>query len=553
MGSGAGPVFTDSRRPSVDKVPAPGPSNALKLHGRSRDVPSPQELQRQADEWLTWLRREAGRRGWIPIRCGRARLDVLDALRSQMELNNALVLGGRDQPPRSWRAPAYRVKSFVERHLAMPRNVPTLEQPKVLAIPRQPGHLHDLIPVARALRREHGVETVFALVDRQLLNEVSRAGFCSVGLHTFSTPSPAERFRIYGLAGHLAGLPASCASFGAEEAARLAASSLDVLRALGPRVGDVSRAVQCLLVRLEPLAVVVGNPYTLEGRTAALTAGQMSIPTVALEHGTIFPRSPRWYECPADLVCVWGQPSQRALESSGVSSERIRITGAPRFDDIFGTFDGAYRPEGVLVASSGPGDQVSLDDHMRFIDLIYAAAARLPNSRWTIKLHPKDKEQYYLRDGRLGTERVRIVRGEKAKTGVEIFEFLRSAAVLITVASSTALDAMSVGVPVVSVAVGATAEGLAHVEFLSRGCTRRVSSTKALAKEVRDALAGLRHQETELAAKAYAAEHFANRGNAGSVVAAQIMQIRSERRRSPKVSQFDAGAENCVRGEARES
>ena len=489
---------------------------------------TPQELQRRADSWLQSVRRELGDGGRIA--CGRVTFEPLDGLRAILELTNARLLGGGRPAAVTPRDLLYRVKSFIDRHTLPARALPRAK-PTLLALPRQAGHLHDILPVARALRL-HERYALFGVVDPQLIPDIEASGHEAVGLHAVAGAHPSERWTAYRFSHSLLDTAARLSS---PDTQILAASTARTVRRHLPRALEVGRAVERLVERHNLSLVLVGNPYTMEGRTAALVARQLGVPSVGLEHGTIFPNSPRWSECPVDLMCVWGEPSAQALATCGVPRERIAVTGAPRLDEVVHSAAGVRDRHEILVASSGAGDQVSLEEHRAFIQAVFAAAEAVPDSRWVVKLHPKDKEEYYTRDGRLGTDRISVVRGKPRRKGLDIFDYLHRAAALVTIASSTALDAMLVDVPVITVGVGASVEGLRKVEFLQRGCTRAVRDADSLAQEVRDALRGVRHEETCRAARAYADRHFANRGQAAAATAARIEEvidgIRSTKRR----------------------
>jgi hypothetical protein len=274
-----------------------------------------------------------------------------------------------------------------------------------------------------------------------------------------------------------------------------------------------------------PVAMLAGNPYTLEGRTAALVARQLGVPSAAMEHGTIFADSPVWYECPVDLVCAWGQPSRRALLSNGLSESQIRVSGAPRYDEVFrSSLDPADR-KFILVATSGPGDQVNLDQHRHFIRALFEAAATAPEISWVVKLHPKDREELYRAPDGSAPSNIAVTRAEVGPQGLGIFGYLREARALLTVTSSCALDAMAVGVPVITFDVWAEGQTPRGIEFLHRGCTRHVRLASDLATEARRAWCGKEDEPTRAAAETYSAEHFVNRGDAARAVAKELAEL----------------------------
>jgi hypothetical protein len=404
----------------------------------------------------------------------------------------------------------------------------------VVAMPITGLHLADMLPEARALR-ERGVETFFALIDGRFTAQIAREGFPHAGLlhHRF-----ADAVRWAAAVPLVARLEAQGETLSRtllelDEVERrvLLSTTRDALRESIPVASALAAAAQALLGSLKPDLIRVGNPYTLEGRVPARVAQFAGIPTAVVEHGAIFPNDPKWQDCPASLVCAWGQPSRRALLSNGVPESHIAITGSPRFDAVFQTYGTSQRrpspDDGILVVASGPGDQTRLEHHYAFIRILHAAADATPNLRWRVKLHPKDSADFYSRpEG----SRLEIVHADKNRHGQQIFELLGTARAAVTERSSAAIDAMALGVPVITVNVWPEGKGITGIEFLERGCTRMVRTGEELAREARRAWAGELEPHSDAAAKTYAAEHLANPGQAAHSVATAMLGLMEQRR-----------------------
>src|SRR6185295_10672802 len=198
----------------------------------------------------------------------------------------------------------------------------------------------DVLPVAIELRARHGLDTVFALADEALAAPIARAGFRALPLDHFVGPDLlAVHRQARAAAERVAALTADVEqrAFAGLDAVESAALARSTRRVFGECVLDlvsVTHALARLLDELRPLAVIAGNPYTLEGRVAALLAKARAVPTAALEHGSIFPDDPIWQECRVDRVCAWGEASRRALLTCGVAEESIAVTGSPRIDQV---------------------------------------------------------------------------------------------------------------------------------------------------------------------------------------------------------------------------
>jgi hypothetical protein len=167
----------------------------------------------------------------------------------------------------------------------------------------------------------------------------------------------------------------------------------------------------------------------------------------------------------------------------------------------------------VLVATSGAGDKVSMEEHLRFIDVLFAAARSLPEQRFVVKLHRKDRESLYSRSAR--PRNLELVGVDRSRFGDDIYDYLQRARVLVTVQSTSAIDAMAVGVPVIAVDI-AGQDRRAGVEFLR--FTRSATSLAELVAALRGD--GLVEDDDDV--RAYVRRHFAHLGRAAEVAAALL-------------------------------
>jgi hypothetical protein len=549
-------------------------------------LPPSIHFQRRANEWLMSLRAAAPNLGLPLLGCGRAQIDVFDALRSLLNLSNGAALADlslaraaadsvpsgkltireehvgadfldsiaalstsdariqvvpREKPFMPWqrlRVFAYTVRTKATRRFGLAQSHFADDGTKILAVPRMSGHVSDILPVARALRENHGIETVFAVVNRELQSLVRAAGFATVPLRTDSTyngirlsDTPAGfRNRLKSL---LAQRLAHDDLLDPLENQTLLRRTQRTVIGHFPYLCEIAAASASLIEHINPSLVLVGNPYTLEGRTAAVISRGYGVPTAAIEHGSIFPDDPIWQECPIDIVCAWGNPSKRALLTCGVDQQRIAVTGAPRFDSVFSSAlkdsrENQAARDCILVTTSGPGDQVSLSLHQKFVEILHAAVELTPDIKWIVKLHRKDREEFYRYRNRPSHPRISLVRGERSCDGLEIFEYLRRARGAVTICSSSALDAMAVRVPVITVDVWFPAPRLHGVEFLEIGCTRRVANAKELAEAAQSVWHGEKHPADDVAEQ-YASDHFVNRGKGAQTVAEVFADLTQQR------------------------
>lgn len=539
-------------------------------------MPPSIHFQRRANEWLTSLRAAAPNLGLPLLDCGRAKLDVFDALRSLLNLTNGAALAdlslaraavdsiasgkltireehvgadfldsiapfaasngriqliSREKPLLPWqklREFAYNVRTKATRRFRLTHSQFADAGTKVLAIPRMSGHVSDILPVARALRKNHGIETIFAVVNRELQSLVRSAGFATVPLRTDSTYNGIPLSETP--AGFTRRLKLLCDQRLSQDSLLDPLENQTLLRQTQHTVighlsylCEIAAASASLIERMNPSLVVVGNPYTLEGRTAAVISRGYGVPTAAIEHGSIFPDDPIWQECPIDRICAWGNPSKRALLTCGVDQRCIAVTGAPRFDSVFSSALNDSREnqparDCILVTTSGPGDQISLSLHQKFVEILHAAVEMTPEIEWIVKLHKKDREEFYRYKNQPSHPRISLVRGDNSCDGLEIFNYLQRARGAVTICSSSALDAMAVRVPVITVDVWHPAPRLQGVEFLELDCTRRVVNAQELAQAAQSIWQGEKHPADNVADQ-YASDHFVNRGKGAETVA----------------------------------
>ena len=359
----------------------------------------------------------------------------------------ALLNMGEPRPKR-WKEELRRVAFLGKRVLCLASSKPAAASPSrsifALVLPRLANHLADLAPLGHELiRRGHSV----VMASRSLFPELSRLGFAP---DLLEDTAPWETVRellaesVSGLMNHVRLEPLGNTSSSAVQAVFIR-TALECL----PQIVSYRRAIRDRLKRVRPALAVIGNPNAMEGAVAAVEARRAGISSIALQHGTVLRDDPAWWRCPADHVLAWGEDGRRNLISSGVGVEAVHTVGCLRLDSIEAAE--GRRGDEVLVASSGAGHQVGIDEQRAFISTVYEAASRTPALRWKIKLHPKDDIALYRREAARWPASISLVTAVPNHKGTDIFEHLSSAGVLVTIASTAALDAIAVRVPVVAV------------------------------------------------------------------------------------------------------
>lgn len=419
-----------------------------------------------------------------------------------------LAILNADAPRPGWRESA-RKAAYLARKAARfvierPMRVGGGDDPAfALVLPRLANHLVDLVPLANALRaRGHGV----VIAGPEAMND-GDPWAAARELAVEAVQPLARCFDVRAL------------DHATPDALRAAVRGtvFDCL----PSIVAYRRAVRARLARHRPRVVLIGNPNVVEGSVAGVEARRAGIPSVALQHGTVVPNEPMWWGCPVDHVLAWGEDGRQKLVSCGFSPEAVETVGCLRLDAVIPHFTRTARC--VLVASSGAGHHIGGSEQRAFIATVYAAARRTPRLPWVVKLHPKDDPSLYEAEARRTGADVRLVLPNPRTKGRDIFEQLASAAALVTISSAAGLDALAVGVPVISVRpqVDTFEDALANAPFLQAAQT--VVGVDALVSAVLEAAAGDRRDVAPVVAQL-----LANQGRAVGVAADACERIAGQ-------------------------
>jgi hypothetical protein len=418
----------------------------------------------------------------------------------------------------------YLTKERLRRAQFRPGSFPAPTLVDVLVFPRTAGHLADLIPVALKLTREHQLQVVFIPPNKFLRSEIQAAGlpvYEHAGSPDEISMPPTTRSTRLDIS------HPDLVDFTKEELRTLGTIASHSQRTQASILRDLVSKTVGTIKLLNPKFCLVGNHYTMEGRAAIRTASQLNIPSAVIEHGAIFANHPTWSRCPADRIYAWGHPSYRSLLSCDVDAKKILISGAPRMDSLMDKFADSRRQQArdILVAVSGPGDSVSHEQHSAFIRILFEAAKKTPTLNWIVKLHPKDRADYYQDADGQKPENIQIVSASKTKTGRDIFEFLAHSAALVTISSAAGFDAMLVDVPVITVDMSRGGKRVSGLEYLTRGCTYDVDNAMSLAKVAEELSKGLKDPSIMKAGREYINEHYCHLGSATEMIATDINQL----------------------------
>ena len=230
-------------------------------------------------------------------------------------------------------------------------------------------------------------------------------------------------------------------------------------------------AVRCfeetaeVLRRERPAALCLYAESSGWGRAALAAARAAQVPSVALQHGILYPtyfsyiHAPDEQACPRpDATAVFGEAAVRFLvERGGYDVNALVITGSPKFDHLLQAAGSLDRQALRARWGLGEGDRLLVlasrfrairSTHQAvgsaFPDLVRAVEAS-PGLHCVVKPHPAEPEQPYRQVLRqAGAARTRL-----CAPGTDLVELLCAADALVTVESLSAVEALVLDRPVV--------------------------------------------------------------------------------------------------------
>jgi glycosyltransferase involved in cell wall biosynthesis len=158
-------------------------------------------------------------------------------------------------------------------------------------------------------------------------------------------------------------------------------------------------------------------------------------------------------------MAIFGDAVKEMMMAEGISSDRMVVTGNPKFDRVF-SFRNLNSKKAICekLGISINGDLIVLvtqdlvetrnwtgEQRKNFVLAIIQAVALLPNAELVIKLHPLEKEEDYRE----------LVEGLTFPPiickNISLPELLSASSLVINIASTAGLEAMAMGKPVVIV------------------------------------------------------------------------------------------------------
>jgi len=241
-----------------------------------------------------------------------------------------------------------------------------------------------------------------------------------------------------------------------------------------PEIAGYFEMVRGIFEREKPSVVLMMDDVTVLERAAASLAKLVGIPSVAVQYGAgPLSRTQPLMLLTTDLMAVSGEAAKSSLvKHRAIPPERLRVTGQPGFEyrlskvkragyrDLSETLGLDPNKPIVVFASHALHPGLTAEARDRVLRAIYGAVERLGYVQLVVKLHPSEgTEHHQALVGHYALHTVRIVKH------VDLYALLSSCDMLITAwESTTALEAMLLGKPVIMISHSTERETIPYVE-----------------------------------------------------------------------------------------
>jgi len=246
--------------------------------------------------------------------------------------------------------------------------------------------------------------------------------------------------------------------------------------------------------KISPKLIIVGNDITVEGRMAVFVAKQYGIKSACIQHGAIVP--PLEQDRIADHFIIYGKTAQETFIKLGIPNEKLAPLGAPYLDkvdfknkemnpDIKEKLGLTKERPYILVALSGYGHSTSLDHFNEIVESVFRLTKKMHEFDFIFKLHRKDKIQNYSDLLTKLKPNVKIIENGSNGYPQDVFEWLRGCRLLITGASTVAIEAMLFECPVMTIDYFSEYK---EIDFIKSGATIHITDKNELEHQIKRAI-----------------------------------------------------------------
>ncbi len=350
-------------------------------------------------------------------------------------------------------------------------STPRIEPGEILVVPVTPADSANWLAVADRLPAElrWAVAADDAALFRSYPDEIDRYNLRALAGTDHLRPWIRAYRRLEGLVEELPGLIRGFTWRGCELDELLRVWMLHLIRLLLWRMLPMIAGLERLLTKLEPALVVALSERDVTALTAFQLARMKGVPSLALESHDMVYGTPLFGRPSADRMALGGQASREVYLAHGARPEQLVVTGQPVYDRLveFGRRDALplkrrFTDEKRLAVFFSQPTDVTLPVSLkrRFLEGARELDA-LDGWRVLIKPHPRE-EKHSLREllAEEGLQPASVL----TEPGVDLYELLAAADLVVTAFSTVGVEALLMGRPVVCFVQHDTPPPLEYVE-----------------------------------------------------------------------------------------
>lgn len=309
-----------------------------------------------------------------------------------------------------------------------------------------------------------------------------------------------------------------------------------------PQLAKNISAVENYLTAMKIKTVVVPVDVCEYEKTIVSVANKLGIPSIVIQHG-VSGHPIAYLPFSASKIALWGDVTRQWLLSKGVSSDKLELTGTPRFD-IYMNKSGISRSKDrelfleelkldkncktILFVTQPTDSNFFPNYHWSFNELMSAltstidAVRDIPGVQVIVKLKPGDPYNANIKEilEKYRSENLKIVER------INLCDLIFSIDCMVTGWSTMALEAMIVGRPVICVKIDKKG-GEALQNYIDSKAVLAVDNLDALKSDIEAVMndADLRKRLIENGFK-YADKYLFKRdGNSGLRVKESILRL----------------------------
>ena len=360
-----------------------------------------------------------------------------------------------------------------------------LTKADIVFFPVEPTHLLQQIPVAKILV-ENGIELIFVTNRTKIYNSVLQEGFNVHFMNVETNMKSNIDFNIPALCDQIQKNNLQDSRFTIDE---------EVIKFVIHRINYLTKevlalidSISMLLNSIKPRTVVVGNDFTVEGRATTRICQSMKINAACIMHGSVA-GEPLDSLHIVDNYFVYGKRARDYLINLDVDEDKLVITGDPHIDQlkvrektIHSNIKKKLHFNGeqgyVLLALSGPGHCTTYEHFNKIVESVVKLSIQEQEIDIVAKLHRKDKKDNYTKIMRKYPDNhLRVVEYGEKGFPKNIYDWLQGCKLVITGASTVAIEAMLMQIPVVTLDY---MNEYQDVDFIDLGATVHVKTEAKL-------------------------------------------------------------------------